>query len=173
MVCECPMIDPDTGFASDDRCQLCCFDFNVVSVAFAPRDNVACRVRRCGAVTTRFVATGSLTRSTGRCGASDSNAPAARRAIGTAPAPLVPSSYTLSGCPSRPSLRCCSPSPGDRLEPLHSLTAQVPHTSSVRKFGCKSIGKIALGYDETAESNFRRPLFDFYVTAYVNFSVPR
>ncbi|KAH7713689.1 Protein F15G9.5 [Aphelenchoides avenae] len=30
MVCDCPIIDPDTGFASDDRCQLCCYDFNVV-----------------------------------------------------------------------------------------------------------------------------------------------
>uniref|UniRef100_A0A8R1TSG2 Uncharacterized protein n=1 Tax=Onchocerca volvulus TaxID=6282 RepID=A0A8R1TSG2_ONCVO len=29
MVCDCPLIDPDTGFASDDRCQLCCYDFNV------------------------------------------------------------------------------------------------------------------------------------------------
>lgn len=29
MVCDCPAIDPDTGFASDDRCQLCCYDFNV------------------------------------------------------------------------------------------------------------------------------------------------
>ncbi|KAI6240754.1 hypothetical protein M3Y99_00418800 [Aphelenchoides fujianensis] len=29
MVCDCPTIDPDTGFASEDRCQLCCFDFNV------------------------------------------------------------------------------------------------------------------------------------------------
>lgn len=37
MVCECPMIDPDTGFASDDRCQLCCFDFNVVSVGIVAR----------------------------------------------------------------------------------------------------------------------------------------
>lgn len=31
MVCDCPSIDPDTGFASDDRCQLCCYDFNIVS----------------------------------------------------------------------------------------------------------------------------------------------
>uniref|UniRef100_A0A915CRV7 Uncharacterized protein n=1 Tax=Ditylenchus dipsaci TaxID=166011 RepID=A0A915CRV7_9BILA len=29
MVCDCPAIDPDTGFASDDRCQLCCYDFNI------------------------------------------------------------------------------------------------------------------------------------------------
>uniref|UniRef100_A0A0K0EUT1 Disintegrin domain-containing protein n=1 Tax=Strongyloides venezuelensis TaxID=75913 RepID=A0A0K0EUT1_STRVS len=28
MVCDCPLIDPDTGFASEDRCQLCCYDFN-------------------------------------------------------------------------------------------------------------------------------------------------
>nr|CAD2182176.1 unnamed protein product [Meloidogyne enterolobii] len=28
MVCECPAIDPDTGFASEDRCQLCCFDYH-------------------------------------------------------------------------------------------------------------------------------------------------
>lgn len=32
MVCDCPAIDPDTGFASDDRCQLCCYDFNVVGI---------------------------------------------------------------------------------------------------------------------------------------------
>lgn len=32
MVCDCPLIDPDTGFASDDRCQLCCYDFNLVRV---------------------------------------------------------------------------------------------------------------------------------------------
>lgn len=31
MVCDCAMIDPDTGFASEDRCQLCCYDFNIVS----------------------------------------------------------------------------------------------------------------------------------------------
>lgn len=29
MVCECSSIDPDTGFASEDRCQLCCYDFNL------------------------------------------------------------------------------------------------------------------------------------------------
>ncbi|PIO73593.1 hypothetical protein TELCIR_04437 [Teladorsagia circumcincta] len=29
MVCDCPAIDQDTGFASDDRCQLCCYDFNL------------------------------------------------------------------------------------------------------------------------------------------------
>ncbi|GMT05478.1 hypothetical protein PENTCL1PPCAC_27652, partial [Pristionchus entomophagus] len=29
MVCECAPIDPDTGFASEDRCQLCCYDFNL------------------------------------------------------------------------------------------------------------------------------------------------
>ncbi|KAL7070512.1 hypothetical protein ACQ4LE_010447 [Meloidogyne hapla] len=28
MICECPAIDPDTGFASEDRCQLCCFDYH-------------------------------------------------------------------------------------------------------------------------------------------------
>lgn len=28
-VCECPEIDPDTLFASDDRCELCCQDHNV------------------------------------------------------------------------------------------------------------------------------------------------
>uniref|UniRef100_A0AC34Q1A4 Uncharacterized protein n=1 Tax=Panagrolaimus sp. JU765 TaxID=591449 RepID=A0AC34Q1A4_9BILA len=28
MVCDCAMIDPDTGFTSEDRCQLCCYDFN-------------------------------------------------------------------------------------------------------------------------------------------------
>ncbi|KAL3079000.1 hypothetical protein niasHS_014782 [Heterodera schachtii] len=27
MVCDCPAIDPDTGFASEDRCQLCCHDY--------------------------------------------------------------------------------------------------------------------------------------------------
>ena len=27
MVCECPETDPRTGMQSDDRCQLCCFDF--------------------------------------------------------------------------------------------------------------------------------------------------
>ncbi|KAK0404395.1 hypothetical protein QR680_017437 [Steinernema hermaphroditum] len=27
--CECSEIDPNTGFASDDRCQLCCYDFSV------------------------------------------------------------------------------------------------------------------------------------------------
>jgi hypothetical protein len=32
MVCDCPTIDPDTGFASEDRCQLCCYDFNLVSL---------------------------------------------------------------------------------------------------------------------------------------------
>lgn len=31
LVCDCAMIDPDTGFASEDRCQLCCYDFNAVS----------------------------------------------------------------------------------------------------------------------------------------------
>ena len=31
MVCDCPAIDQDTGFASEDRCQLCCYDFNLVS----------------------------------------------------------------------------------------------------------------------------------------------
>lgn len=31
MVCDCPAIDPDTGFASEDRCQLCCYDFTIVS----------------------------------------------------------------------------------------------------------------------------------------------
>jgi hypothetical protein len=30
MVCDCPAIDPDTGFASEDRCQLCCFDYHQV-----------------------------------------------------------------------------------------------------------------------------------------------
>lgn len=34
MVCDCPAIDPDTGFASEDRCQLCCYDFNIVRGAF-------------------------------------------------------------------------------------------------------------------------------------------
>ncbi|CAO4383373.1 unnamed protein product [Caenorhabditis nigoni] len=29
MVCDCPSIDQDTGFASEDRCQLCCYDFNL------------------------------------------------------------------------------------------------------------------------------------------------
>ncbi|CAJ0583976.1 unnamed protein product, partial [Mesorhabditis spiculigera] len=29
MVCDCPAIDQDTGFASEDRCQLCCYDFNL------------------------------------------------------------------------------------------------------------------------------------------------
>uniref|UniRef100_A0AC35UDR3 Disintegrin domain-containing protein n=1 Tax=Rhabditophanes sp. KR3021 TaxID=114890 RepID=A0AC35UDR3_9BILA len=29
MVCDCPAIDQDTGFASEDRCQLCCYDFNI------------------------------------------------------------------------------------------------------------------------------------------------
>uniref|UniRef100_A0A183BU14 Kazal-like domain-containing protein n=1 Tax=Globodera pallida TaxID=36090 RepID=A0A183BU14_GLOPA len=28
MVCDCPAIDPDTGFASEDRCQLCCHDYH-------------------------------------------------------------------------------------------------------------------------------------------------
>lgn len=35
MVCDCAQIDPDTGFASEDRCQLCCYDFNTVSTPLA------------------------------------------------------------------------------------------------------------------------------------------